>query len=174
MEEPPRTNRGGSYFENLSRPDIALHKKRKVMKEEIKSLCIKRSQKDYPMSFKLSVVQEVESGELSIKGALRKYGIQSHGTVLNWCKKFGKFDREMVVSKMTMKSPQQRIFELEQENERLRRQNAFLQQEVENATDKAGILDKIIEIAEEDFKIQIRKKRLPEQSEGTPKRATKR
>ncbi|MEG1886059.1 MAG: IS3 family transposase, partial [Alistipes sp.] len=61
---------------------------------------------------------------------------------------------------MTMKSPQQRIYELEQENERLRRQNSFLQQEVENATDKAGILDKIIEIAEEDFNIQIRKKRL--------------
>jgi len=34
--------------------------------------------------------------------------------------------------------PQQRIFELEQENERLRRQNAFLQKEVEDATDKAA------------------------------------
>ncbi|MEG1545547.1 MAG: transposase [Tannerellaceae bacterium] len=144
------------------------------MEDKIKGLYIKRTQRDYPMSFKMSVVREVESGELSIRGALRKYGIQSHGTVLNWCRKFGKFDREMFVSKMTMQSPQQRIYELEQENERLRRQNTFLQQEVENATDKAGILDKIIEIAEEDFKIQIRKKRLPEQSEGTPKRSKKR
>jgi len=144
------------------------------MEDEIKGLYIKRTQRDYPLSFKLSVVHEVEHGELSIKGALRKYGIQSHGTVLNWCRKFGNFDREMVVSKMTMKSPQQRIYELEQENARLRRQNSFLQQEVENATDKAGILDKIIEIAEEDFNIQIRKKRLPEQSDGTPKRVAKR
>src|SRR5574344_2169930 len=123
--------------------------KKELMKKEDDLFYVKRTQRDYSLSFKLQVVSEVESEELSIKGALRKYGIQSHSTVLNWCKKFGKFDREMVVSKMTMKSPQQRIFELEQENERLRRQNAFLQQEVENATDKAGILDKIIEIAEE-------------------------
>lgn len=42
---------------------------------------------DYPMSFKLSVVREVESGELSINGAMRKYGIQGGVTVLNWCRK---------------------------------------------------------------------------------------
>lgn len=130
------------------------------MEEEIKSLYIKRTQRDYTMSFKLSVVQEIERGELSVNGALRKYGIQSHATVLNWLKKFGKFDREMFVAKMQEnKSPQQRIYELEQENERLKKQNAFLAQQAENATDKAGILDKIIEIAEKEYKIQIRKKR---------------
>ena len=76
----------------------------------------------------------------------------------------------MVVSNMNKeKTPQQRIFELEQENERLRRQNAFLQKEVEDATDKAGILDKIIEIAEEELHLPIRKKLPPEQSKGTPK-----
>jgi hypothetical protein len=36
------------------------------------------------------------------------------------------------------------------------------------ATDKAGVLDKIIEIAEREYKIPIRKKRLPGQSESTP------
>lgn len=64
--------------------------------------------------FKLQVVREVERGELSIKGVLRKYGIQSHGTVLNWCRKFGAFDREMIVSQTNNeKNHQQRIFELE-------------------------------------------------------------
>ena len=53
------------------------------MEEKSKSLYIKRTQRDYPMSFKLSVVREIERGELSIKGSLRKYGIQSHSTVLN-------------------------------------------------------------------------------------------
>ncbi|MEG1952544.1 MAG: hypothetical protein RR084_08215, partial [Bacteroidales bacterium] len=71
-------------------------------------------------------------------------------------------------------SPQQKIFELEQKLRLLERQNKFLEQQIVDATDKAGILDKIIEIAEEDFNIQIRKKRLPEQSEGTPKRTIKR
>ena len=54
------------------------------MKETIKRECVKRTQKDYTMSFKLCVVEEVERGELTIKGALRKYGMQSHGTVLNY------------------------------------------------------------------------------------------
>lgn len=140
------------------------------MEENVKGLYIKRTQRDYPMSFKLQVVREVESGELSIRGALRKYGIQSHGTVLNWCRKFGTFDREMIVNKMNNeKTQQQRIFELEQENERLRRQNAFLQKEVEDATDKAGILDLIIKIAEEELHLPIRKKISPEQSKSTPK-----
>lgn len=140
------------------------------MEEKSKSLYVKRTQRDYPMSFKLSVVRKIEQGELSIKGSLLKYGIQSHGTVLNWCRKFGNFDREMVVSNMNKeKTPLQRIFELEQENERLRRQNSFLQKEVEGATDKAGILDKIIEIAEEELHLPIRKKLPPEQSQGTPK-----
>ena len=56
------------------------------MEEKSKGLYIKRTQRDYPMSFKLSVVREIEQGELSIKGSLRKYGIQSHSTVLNWCR----------------------------------------------------------------------------------------
>lgn len=48
---------------------------------------IKRTQKDYTMSFKLSVVQEVESNSISVKGAMRKYDIQSNSTILNWIKK---------------------------------------------------------------------------------------
>jgi hypothetical protein len=32
--------------------------------------------------------------ELSIKSALRKYDIQSHGTVLNCLRKYGNFDWE--------------------------------------------------------------------------------
>ena len=76
------------------------------------------------MSFKLSIVQEIERGELAIKGSLRKYGIQSHDTVLNWCRKFGNFDQEMIVSKINKeKTAQQRTFVLEQDNERLSRQD---------------------------------------------------
>ena len=42
---------------------------------------IKRTQKDYTTAFKLAVVKEVESGELGIKAAAGKYGIQAHSTV---------------------------------------------------------------------------------------------
>jgi transposase-like protein len=44
----------------------------------------KRSQKDYSLSFKLEIVQEIESGFLSTKSAQRKYRIQARSTVVNW------------------------------------------------------------------------------------------
>ena len=45
------------------------------MEEKSKSLYIKRTQRDYPMSFKLAVVREVESGAITNNGAMRKYGL---------------------------------------------------------------------------------------------------
>lgn len=130
---------------------------------------IKRTQRDYPMSFKIAVVREVESGAITQNGAMRKYGIQGHGTIVEWRRKYGIFDDGNTLTPRYMKTPQQKIYELEQKVRLLERQNVFLQQELENATDKAGILDKIIEIAEEELKLPIRKKSLPEQSRSTPK-----
>ena len=139
------------------------------MEEKSKSLYIKRTQRDYPLSFKLSVVREVESGAITNNGAMRKYGIQGHGTINEWRRKFGNFEVGNTVTTNFMKSPQQKIAELEQKVRLLERQNAFLQQELEDATDKAGILDKIIESAEEELHLPIRKKLPPEQSKSTPK-----
>ena len=42
---------------------------------------IKRSQRDYSLSFKLSVVGQIERGELTYTQAAKQYGIQSHSTV---------------------------------------------------------------------------------------------
>jgi len=36
----------------------------------------RRSQRDYTLAFKLSVVDQIEKGELSYKEAQRRYGIQ--------------------------------------------------------------------------------------------------
>ena len=84
------------------------------MKETVNSGYVKRTQKDYSMSFKLQVVAEVESEELSINGALRKYGIQGHSTVLAWIRKYGTFDREYQIQRVMAKTPEQNILELEQ------------------------------------------------------------
>lgn len=64
------------------------------MKEEFESKYVRRSQKDYSMSFKLQVVQEVEHNQISVNGAQRKYGIQGNATVINWLRKYGNFDWE--------------------------------------------------------------------------------
>ena len=62
------------------------------MKSQTNKGYVKRTQKDYSLSFKLQVVQEIETGEISIVGALRKYGIQARSTVTNWMRKYGNFD----------------------------------------------------------------------------------
>ena len=43
---------------------------------------VKRTQRDYTLAFKLSVVEQVEKGELTYKQAQSRYGIQRRLTVL--------------------------------------------------------------------------------------------
>jgi len=76
----------------MSRPEIAIHKKTFIMSED--NNYVKRTQRDYTMSLKLQIVQEIERGELSVTQSRKKYGIQSHATVLGWLRKFGNFDWE--------------------------------------------------------------------------------
>lgn len=125
---------------------------------------VKRRQKDYSLSFKLQVVSEVENEELSITGALRKYGIQSHGTVLNWIRKYGTFDREYQINRLMNKTPEQKIMELEQRVKLLEKQKASLEKQVDIAEQKAIFFDMMIDIAEKELKVPIRKKSLPGQS----------
>lgn len=125
---------------------------------------VKRTQKDYSLSFKLQVVSEVESGELSIKGALRKYGIQAHSTVLNWVRKYGNLDRELEVERAMKKTPEQKLFELEAKVRLLERQKSSLEKQLKFQQDKAIMFDMMIDIAENELKVPIRKKSQPEVS----------
>lgn len=136
-----------------------------MQREEIQH--IKRTQKDYSQSFKLQVVREIESGELTIKGSLIKYGIQSHGTVLNWVRKYGIFDRTYQLKKQMPNSPEQKIMELEQRVKLLEKQKASLEQQVEISDKKSIIFDMMIAIAEKEYNIPIRKNSLPGQSKNT-------
>lgn len=45
---------------------------------------VKRTQRDYTLAFKLSVVDQVEKGDLTYKQAQERYGIQGRSTVLVW------------------------------------------------------------------------------------------
>src|SRR5690606_20785389 len=85
---------------------------------------VKRTQRDYTLTFKLNVVKEVESGQLSTIEAQKKYGVQGHTTVLNWLRKYGKFDWENQTPSNMPKSPEQRILELEAKVKLLEKQKA--------------------------------------------------
>lgn len=54
----------------------------------------KRTQKNYSLSFKLHLVEEIEQGLLTKTQAKLKYGIQGDSTVTKWLQKYGTFDWE--------------------------------------------------------------------------------
>lgn len=153
----------------MSSPEIALRKTSNAMKE-IKAEYVKRTQKDYSMSFKLSVVSEIERGEISVTEAKQKYGIQGRTTVVQWLQKYGNFDWENQTPSNMPKSKDQRIFELEQKIKLLEKQKAFLEKQSENLDKKAIFFDMMIDMAEKEFNIPIRKNSLPEQLNDSPKK----
>jgi transposase len=159
---------------HMSRPEIALHKNSKAMEERMKSLYIKRTQQDYPLSFKLAVVREVENGTIGVNAAMRQYGIQGHTTIAQWRRKYGILDKDFQDQKSMPKTPQQKIFELEQKVRLLEKEKAFLELEMINAVDKANILDKLVQLAEQEYSIRIRKNSFSGQSEVTQKSSKKR
>ena len=127
----------------------------------MKSNYVKRTQKDYPLSFKLEVVREIEQGELTRSQALSKYGIQAGSTLRSWLKKYGNFDWSNQTYKPMPKSPQQRIIELEEKIKLLEKQKARAEHIAERADKKAILFDMMIDLAEKEFNIPIRKNSKP-------------
>jgi len=122
-----------------------------MKEQEVKSYQ-RKTQKDYSLAFKLEIVDAVEKGELTYKQAQLRHGIQGRSTVLIWLRKHGRLDWK---ESETMKkdTPNKKIRELEK---RLKR----LEQEKE-------VLNRAIDIADSQFKTDIRKKYLSLLSEAT-------
>jgi transposase len=143
------------------------------MEKREKVVYSKRSQKDYSMSFKLEVVEEIESGLISTSGAKKKYGIQARSTVVNWLRKFGRFDWENQTPSNMPQSKDHRLMELEAKVKLLEKQKAMLEHQVERADKKAIIFDMMIDLAEKEYNISIRKNSSPEQLTSTKKNTKK-
>lgn len=73
------------------------------MENVFKNKHFRKTQKDYSLSFKLGLVNEVEKGQLTYKQAQKKYGIQGRSTILVWLRKHGSLDWK---SKAPIKSKQ--------------------------------------------------------------------
>jgi transposase len=106
----------------------------------------KRTQQDYSLPFKLQVMQEVEKGELTYKEAQRKYGIQGQSTVLVWLRKHGTLDWKTNNPMKGKITPNTKIRELEKKLKRLEQEKI--------------ILNRVIDIADEQLHTDIRKKYL--------------
>jgi transposase-like protein len=116
----------------------------------------KRTQRDYPLSFKIAVVEQVEKGEMTYKQAQLRYGIQGRSTVLTWLRKHGHLNwapglphlanRELPMNQPTLPlTPEQRIRELEEQ--------------LELVTQKAEFLDAVVNVLKNDYGISVIKKR---------------
>lgn len=108
----------------------------------------------YSQAFKLQVVREYERGYQSKDDLMNKYKIGGHSTVLQWCRKYGKlYYPKTKVPGRPMKDPQkQRIKELEHE--------------LKEAQEKIMVYEKLIEIANRESGIDVRKNIVTKLSEN--------
>lgn len=77
---------------------------------------LKRTQRDYTLAFKLSLVERVEKGELTYRQAQKIYGIQGKSTVLSWLRKHGTLAWSSPRGRsmgMSTETPEQKIQRLE-------------------------------------------------------------
>ncbi|PQV45753.1 transposase-like protein [Jejuia pallidilutea] len=137
------------------------------MKTSVNNVTTKRTQKDYSLSFKLQLVEEVEQGFLTKSQAKLKYGIQGDSTVTKWLQKYGNFDWENQLPTTMSKTPEQRILELEARVKLLEKQKARAEHLAERADKKVIIFDMLVDMAEKEYDIQIRKNYKPELSNAS-------
>lgn len=126
------------------------------------SIGIKRSQRDYTLAFKLSVVDQVEKGELSYKQAQDRYGIQGRSTVLVWLRKHGNLNWHtlkgsevagitvMPKSPPSKPTPDQRIKQLETQ--------------LNEANAKARLFEAMLDVIRDEYGVKLPKKPLPASS----------
>ena len=116
----------------------------------------RRSQRDYTLAFKLSVVDQVEKGEMTYKQAQSRYGIQGRSTVLIWLRKHGRMDWHKLSpsiqktapmsDKQLPLTPDQRIKELEVQ--------------LKEAKEKARLFEAMLDVIKNEYGIKIPKKPL--------------
>ena len=110
----------------------------------------KRSQRDYTLGFKLSVIERIEKGEMTYKQAQLTYGIQGRSTVLVWLRKHGKLD---------WSSPSE--LPMSQSKETPAQQIKRLEQELEDERLRTLLLNEMVDIIDSEYGGNIRKKLLP-------------
>jgi transposase-like protein len=116
---------------------------------------VKRTQRDYSLTFKLALVDQIEKGELTYKQAQTRYGIQGRSTVLVWLRKHGRQDwsqgaairagRSEAMTDSANLTPEQRIKELEQQ--------------LQVMSQKAQFFEAVVDVLKNDYGVSIVKKR---------------
>jgi transposase-like protein len=111
----------------------------------MKSNIIIPPQTNYSQAFKRQVVREYEQGILTKDAIMKKYNIGGHSTVLRWCRKYGKLHySNKSATGRPLKDPQKR---------RIKQ----LEEELKEAREKILVYEKLIEVANREKGIDVRK-----------------
>lgn len=113
----------------------------------------------YSKEFKLKVIEEVLRGEITKEEARRKYGIGGKSGVLNWMRKF-----EVSGFKKIPDCFERMKEENSNDSAALKQRIRQLERALEDAQLKAEGYSRMIDIAERELKISIRKKSSAKQS----------
>lgn len=93
--------------------------------------------KQYSEAFKLKVVDEYESCGQTSHALAQHYGI-SKGTVMNWVKKYGHYDRRTKIVRVSMKSETEQLQELKAALADAHLKNRYLEGLVEACSEYVG------------------------------------
>lgn len=125
----------------------------------------KRTQRDYTLAFKLSVVEQVEKGELSYKQAQEHYGIQGRSTVLVWLRKHGRQNWGAMAHYGRMTDPAQST-----SGQRLTPEQRIKELEVQlkEAREKSQFFEAVIDVLKKDYGVRVVKKPVGKSSRNSP------
>jgi len=115
----------------------------------------------YEQAFKNTVCLEILKGNLSLAEAKATYAIKGDGTIYRWIKEFTRNAKNDNLNPMitTNSSPNQKVQTYTDEKSReLQQKNEELQAALEMAKLKITALEVMIDVAESELNIDIRKK----------------
>jgi len=115
----------------------------------------KRERSKYSETFKWQVVQEVLTGKLTKEAARVAYGIKSNCAILYWMRKYSGNDDYRDTHSLTNDFS---AMHSSKEQDELKERIAQLEEELRRANLRADLWQKMIEVAEEQLKIDIKKK----------------
>lgn len=124
---------------------------------------VKRTQRDYTLAFKLSVVDQVEKGELSYKQAQDRYGIQGRSTVLIWLRKHGRQAWGAASSRLPMARPMKNS-SCSASSLTPEQKIKALEVQLQAANEKARLFEAVLDVLKKDYGVRVVKKPLGKSS----------
>ena len=112
-----------------------------MRKKKTITLSSKPTYQGYSHGFKIAIIERVENGQLSINQAGKEYDV-CNSSIRKWIKKYGNLDRKL--RNMQGKSPKQKIAELEKK--------------LKESEKKVLIWETAMEIIEDKYDIDVKKK----------------